>query len=106
LLGEALGFAVRVHLAPQPKSSLTAKNLAADAASGAEMRLFDTVYEAHARALRDAKESGDTYVIPPGGTTPLGTLGFVNAGLELAADVRASRLPAPRRIYVALGLGG
>lgn len=106
LLGKALGFDVRLHLAPQPRSSLTKKNLAADAASRAEMRLFATVTDAHARALRDAKESGDTYVIPPGATTPLGTLGFVNAGLELADDVRAGRLPAPRRVYVALGLGG
>ncbi|MDB5220221.1 MAG: 1-aminocyclopropane-carboxylate deaminase [Myxococcaceae bacterium] len=106
LLGRALGFSVRLHLTPQPLSSLTTNNLGADAATGAELRLFDTVYEGHARATRDAQESADTYVIPPGGTTPLGTLGFVNAGLELAADVRAGRMPAPRRVYVALGLGG
>jgi D-cysteine desulfhydrase len=106
LLGPPLGFSVRVHLAPQPRSSLTAANLAGDAASHAEMLLFDTVTEAHARALRDAREDADTYVVSPGGTTPLGTLGFVSAGLELAEDVRAGRLPAPRRIYVALGLGG
>jgi D-cysteine desulfhydrase len=106
LLGRARGFSVRVHLAPQPRSSLTAKNLGADAAADAEMLLFDTVGEAHARAVRDARASDDTYVITPGGTTPLGTLGFVSAGLELASDVRAGRLPAPRRVYVALGLGG
>lgn len=106
LLGRALGFEVAMFLAPQPASTLTAKNLAADAASGAEMRLEGSVHEAHARALREAKERGDTYVIPPGGTTPLGTLGFVSAGLELADDVAAKRLPAPRRLYVALGLGG
>jgi D-cysteine desulfhydrase len=106
LLGHALGFSVSVHLAPQPVSTLTTRNLAADAASNAEMRLFDTVGEAHAMALRDAQQLGDAYVIPPGGTTPLGTLGFVSAGLELAEDVRAGRMPAPRRVYVALGLGG
>ena len=106
LLGKAHGFAVRLHLAPQPSSSLTTRNLGADAAAGAELRLFDTVYEGHAEAMRDAQKSGDTYVIPPGGTTPLGTLGFVSAGLELAEDVRAGRMPAPRCIYVALGLGG
>lgn len=106
LLGRALGFSVRLHLTPQPASSLTAKNLAADAAAGAEMRLFGTVADGHAQATREAEQSGDTYVIPPGGTTPLGTLGFVNAGLELAEDVRAGRLLAPRRVYVALGLGG
>jgi 1-aminocyclopropane-1-carboxylate deaminase/D-cysteine desulfhydrase-like pyridoxal-dependent ACC family enzyme len=64
------------------------------------------VTNAHARAERDARENEDTYVIPPGGTTPLGTLGFVSAGLELAADVRAGKMPSPARIYVALGLGG
>lgn len=106
LLGRALGFSVRLHLTPQPTSSLTAKNLAGDAASHAEMLLFESVSEGHARAIADAKESRDAYVIPPGGTTPLGTLGFVSAGLELAADVRARRMPEPKRIYVALGLGG
>jgi D-cysteine desulfhydrase len=106
LLGRALGFSVRLHLAPQPRSTLTAKNLAGDAAAHAEMRMFETVGEGLAQARRDAQKDGDTYVIPPGGTTPLGTLGFVSAGLELAEDVRAGRVPAPRRIYVALGLGG
>ena len=106
LLGKAHGFSARLHLAPQPRSSLTETNLAADAATRAEMILFSTVTDAHARAMRDAHENADTYVIPPGGTTPLGTLGFVSAGLELAADVRAGKMPAPRRVYVALGLGG
>lgn len=107
LLGKALGFAVRVHLTPQPASSLTKQNLAADAAALADMRLFDTVGEGHGAALAAAAKGGsDVYVIPPGGTTPLGTLGFVNAGLELAADVRAGRMPAPKSVYLALGLGG
>lgn len=102
LLGKALGFSVRLHLTPQPLSTLTAQNLGGDAATGAEMILFDSVSEGHARA----KEQKDAYVVPPGGTTPLGTLGFVNAGLELAIDVREKRMPAPTRVYVALGLGG
>lgn len=107
LLGKALGFAVRVHLTPQPASTLTKQNLAADAAALAEMRLFDTVGEGHAAALSEAAKRGsDVYVIPPGGTTPLGTIGFVNAGLELAADVRAGRMVAPKSVYIALGLGG
>ncbi len=106
LLGRALGFAVKLYLAPQAPSSLTSKNLAADAASNAEMRLFPSVVLAQAAAAREFPSSGDTYLVPPGGTTPLGTLGFVNAGLELAADIRAGAMPAPKRVVVALGLGG
>ena len=44
--------------------------------------------------------------IPPGGTSPRGALGHVNAALELAEQVAAGRLPAPARIVVPLGSGG
>ena len=44
--------------------------------------------------------------IPAGGSSPLGILGAVNAGLELAEQVAAGALPPPRRIVVPLGSGG
>ena len=44
--------------------------------------------------------------VPIGGSTPLGTLGHVNAALELARQVEAGVLPAPRRVVVPLGSGG
>jgi 1-aminocyclopropane-1-carboxylate deaminase/D-cysteine desulfhydrase-like pyridoxal-dependent ACC family enzyme len=45
-------------------------------------------------------------VIPAGGTTPRGMLGYVNAGLELGNQVKAGLLPEPDRIVVPLGTGG
>ena len=33
--------------------------------------------------------------LPPGGSSPLGTLGYVHAGLELGAQVEAGELPEP-----------
>ena len=44
--------------------------------------------------------------IPFGGTSPRGILGHINAGLELAEQVRAGALPQPARVVVALGTGG
>jgi D-cysteine desulfhydrase len=44
--------------------------------------------------------------IPIGGATPLGVLGHVNAGLELAEQVAAGALPAPARVVLPLGSGG
>ena len=44
--------------------------------------------------------------IPPGGTTAVGALGHVRAGLELSAQIRDGLMPTPDRIYVALGTGG
>ncbi len=45
-------------------------------------------------------------VIPPGGTSPGSTLGFVGAGLEIGRQVDEGVCPAPTRLYVALGTGG
>jgi len=44
--------------------------------------------------------------IPMGGSSPLGTLGHVNAGLELACQIRDGLLPEPRQVVVPLGTGG
>lgn len=53
-----------------------------------------------ARRLRGARW------VPPGGSVPLGALGFVNAALELAEQIDAGLLPAPARIVLPLGSGG
>jgi D-cysteine desulfhydrase len=45
-------------------------------------------------------------VIPPGGSSPLGTLGYVGAGLELADQIGRGDCPEPSSIYLALGTGG
>jgi D-cysteine desulfhydrase len=46
------------------------------------------------------------YVIGPGGSSPLGTLGYVNAALELAAQLQDAGMLAPARVWVPLGSGG
>jgi len=47
-----------------------------------------------------------TWVIPLGGSCWLGAIGFVNAGLELAAQIESGELDAPDRIYIANGTMG
>ncbi|MDO8616305.1 MAG: pyridoxal-phosphate dependent enzyme [Dehalococcoidia bacterium] len=46
------------------------------------------------------------YILPPGGSTPLGALGYVNAALELAAQIDAGELPEPDTILAPLGSAG
>ena len=46
------------------------------------------------------------YVLPAGGSSPVGTLGYVEAGLELGAQVAAGELPEPGCVVVAVGSGG
>ncbi|RPJ66219.1 MAG: pyridoxal-phosphate dependent enzyme [Acidobacteria bacterium] len=51
-------------------------------------------------ALWDARMARRAYRIPPGGTSPLGVVAYVNAAFELAAQVHAGLLPAPDLLYV------
>jgi len=52
------------------------------------------------RALGEAP-----YFIPSGGSSALGALGYILAGLELGRDIEQGRLPMIERLYVATGSG-
>jgi len=45
-------------------------------------------------------------VIPVGGSSPIGTLGFVNAAFELGEQIRGGEVNEPDVIYVAIGTMG
>jgi len=45
-------------------------------------------------------------MIPGGGSTPVGIAGFVNAGMELAAQVEQGLMPRPDFIYAGMGTMG
>jgi D-cysteine desulfhydrase len=45
----------------------------------------------------------ERFVMVPGGATPDGALGYVSAALELAQQVAAGELEAPRRVFVGVG---
>ena len=69
-----------------------------------DSRLSRTVAGAYARAFA-ARLRGGRWV-PAGGSSSLGVLGQVNAGLEIAEQIEAGALPRPDRIVVPLGTGG
>ena len=46
------------------------------------------------------------YVVPLGASTPLATLGYVQAAFELQEQIQAGLLPEPRRIYLPFATGG
>ncbi|HEX2240144.1 MAG TPA: pyridoxal-phosphate dependent enzyme [Actinomycetota bacterium] len=57
-------------------------------------------------ATSSIRQRGLPYILPPGGSSPLGALGYVEAGLELAHQVEVGELPEPSHIVVAVGSGG
>jgi len=73
---------------------------------GTEIVRYGGSYSARVNTLRRYLWDRDAWVIPIGGSSWIGTLGFVNAGLELATQVSACEIPLPARVYVATGTMG
>lgn len=98
-------------LADQPNAHAVGRNLLLGASAGAKLVHCSDFREMTALAeeqkMHCLAESGrEPYIIPPGGSSELGTVGYVNAGFELAAQIEAGVLPEPDVIFVALGTCG
>ncbi len=110
LAGREAGLAVQVVLVDEVASDHVRDTLLRLHAVGARMRpargeVWSVAVAARALASTGLRRSAP-YWVPPGGSSPLGTLGYVEAGLELAAQVRAGELPEPTAVYVPLGSAG
>jgi D-cysteine desulfhydrase len=108
--GRALGFDVEVSLGRQPVTDEVRRNLCGMIAAGARVRyaggLVGAFVNAAAAVWTRRRAGQPTAYVPLGATTPLGTIGYVSAALELAEQVRRGECPAPDRIFVAAGTGG
>ncbi len=108
IYGRKLGFDVTLVLFPQPLTSHVRAILLLDQAYGAELRYtrrMELVPAAlFAASLRYRQQHA--FVIPAGGSDATGTLGYVDAALELAEQVHSGLVPAPRTIVVAAGTLG
>jgi D-cysteine desulfhydrase len=108
--GARLGLDVYAVLIPQPATPSLRKNLLADVSAGVTFHLADS-YEDSLRVaatLRsELRRAGvDPLVVPFGGTTEHGTLGFVNAAFELADQIEDGELVEPDVVYVPFGSMG
>jgi D-cysteine desulfhydrase len=105
-------------LMPQPNARYVRRNLLMSHYCGAELHLcgagFESVrnmplvYAATTyQLLRHRLKKGRTpYFISPGGSSPLGDTGIVNAALELRKQITSGEMPEPEYIYVACGTMG
>lgn len=108
IFARELGIRATLVLFPQPLTHHVRDVLLVDAALGADIRFtgrMATVPTAVA-AARIAYWNERVVIIPPGGSDATGTLGYVNAALELAEQVEAGLLPAPEVIVLAAGTLG
>lgn len=109
LYGRELGLRTAVVLVDQPLDDHAARGYARLQASGAVLYRAHTPRRAYALApyvyLRHTGRR-PPYFLTVGGSSPLGVLGFVEAGLELGAQVAAGELPEPAWVVLPIGSGG
>jgi D-cysteine desulfhydrase len=104
--GRQLGARVRVGRWRQtmnPTAGLVAERVAATAERAPTFR---SPAEAYVWAWLERLRGAPAHWIAAGGSTPLGVLGHVNAGLELIEQIDAGQMPSPRYVAVPLGTGG
>ena len=93
-------------LSHQVKTAATRKVLGLLLQNDAEIVRYGGDYHARVETMRRHVQGRNCSVIPLGGSSWLGTVGYVNAGLEFAAQVAAGEAPCPDRIYIATGTMG
>jgi len=97
------GLEAAAMLFPQPASEWAVENCHALVASGCRLLRLRSVLGVPLAAWRVARCERDAVVMPPGGATPIGTLGAVAAAFELADQITARLAPPPQRIVLAVG---
>lgn len=103
------GLRTAIALVDQPVDDHVRRQLERLERSGAILHFTHTKARTTALApvlmLRHASPR-PPYLLPAGGSSPVGVLGYVEAALELAGQVQAGDLPEPGSVLVPVGSGG
>ncbi len=105
IFAQRSGFDCSCFLTPQKPTPKIPRTLNMHRRIGTELVALGHTVDRLA-TYRRYLQGRQCWVIPMGGSSWLGAVGFVNAGLELAHQVLAGDAVAPQRIYVANGTMG
>lgn len=104
VFGTRAGFSVEAMLVPQRWTAHVEESINADLTQG----LVAHPARTYAGAMLGlwSRARSDTALIPVGGSNVTGSLGYVDAARELAAQVEGGALPEPDVVVVTVGSGG
>ena len=106
LYARQAGFECTCFLSHQEKTALVAATLNTQVQNRTDLVRYGGAYKSRIRTLRQHLWGKDAWVIPMGGSSWLGTIGFVAAALELAAQIENKEIPLPDKLYVGSGTMG
>ena len=103
LYARSLGLECTCFLSHQTKTANAAKALNLHLQMNTHIVPYGGGRKSRVATLREHLTDRRVFLIPLGGSNWLGAVGFVNAGLELAAQIAAGDIGIPDRLYVANG---
>ncbi len=106
LYSRKMGFDCTCFLSHQTKTPMAPATLNMHIRNGTELVRYGGSYANRIATLRENLWGKNAWILPMGGSSWLGAVGFVNAGLELAGQVAQGIVSAPDRLYVATGTMG
>jgi len=102
----ALNIPCKVFVKDQPNSDVVQQNLKLCAFYGADIIFCNSHDERKEKIDTFIKDNANTYLIPTGGSTALGALGYVDAALELKKQIDNNVIPEPDIIVLPIGSCG
>ena len=106
LYSRKMGFECTCFLSHQAKTPLAPTTLNMHIKNGTELVRYGGSYANRIATLRENLWGKNAWILPMGGSSWLGAVGFVNAGLELADQIASGVISRPDRLYVATGTMG
>lgn len=106
LFGHRFGFNIYAIVIQQPLTQQVNHNIKLTNALGVNLIHCENKLAVMYALLKTMKKAKQPYFIPPGGSSPIGTLGYVAAGLELGHQIQTGIFPEPDAIFIPLGSGG
>jgi D-cysteine desulfhydrase len=111
IYAKQLGLKCISILLAQPNAQYVRHNLLLSQVCRAELCLFNDEMAACIPTIikfiwQKLKHGKFPYVIAPGGSSPLGTIGYVNAGFELKEQIASGLMPEPDLLFVPFGTMG
>lgn len=110
LYGAEHGLRTVLGLVDQPVDDHVREQLARLQASGATLHRYPTPGRLKLAApwliASNIRRGRLPWYLPAGGSNPIGTLGYVETALEIAAQVEAGTMPEPGTVVAAIGSGG
>src|SRR5689334_19394588 len=110
LYGAEHGLRTVLGLVDQPVDDHVRQQLARLEASGAELHRYRSPRQLRLAApwliASNLRGGRLPWYLPAGGSNAVGSLGYVETALEIAAQVEAGELPEPATVVTAVGSGG